>query len=131
MRGDLGQPRLLWQRSAILLAVHRERTHNITLGGENRGRPTSAQSANLCQLAIISPKRVGHHIRHNDWPSRIHGSATRTIAWSDRRAVHRFHISLRQIRRRAVTHLFAIAVEEKNGTSPSFRLTFHEENKAG
>ena len=39
--------------------------------------------------------------------------------------------SFRKIRRRAMTHMFPIAVQKEDGTTQSFRLTFHEENKAG
>ena len=131
MRGDLGQPGLFRQRSAIFFAVHRKRTQHITLRRENRGRPTGAESANLCQLSIIGPERICHHVGHHHWSPPVHGGATRTVARSDRRTVYRLYISFRQIWRRAVTHMFAVAVQEKNGTTQSFRLAFHEKNKAG
>src|SRR5207244_7091110 len=39
-------------------------------------------------------------------------------------------ISFSQIWRRAVTHMFTVAVQKKNGTTQSFRLAFHEKNEA-
>src|SRR5205807_2476853 len=123
-------PGLFWQRSAVFFAIHRKRTQHITLRRENRGRPTGAESANLCQLSIIGPKRIGHHVTHNHWSSPVHGSAAGTVARSDRRTVYRLHISFRQIWRCAVTHVFAVAVQKKNGTTQSFRLAFHQKNKA-
>ena len=68
----------------------------------------SSPSANPRKLAVISPKRIRHHIGHNDWASRVHGGATRTVARSDRRPVHRFHIRLRQIRCGAVTDMLVL-----------------------
>src|SRR5207247_3921253 len=57
--------------------------------------------------------------------------AAATIARPDRSPAYRSHITFRQIRRRAVTHVFSVAVQKKNGTTQSFRLAFHEKNKAG
>src|SRR5262249_16724320 len=130
MRGDLGQPRLLWPRAPFFLAIHRKRTQNVTLSGENWCRPTGAKSANPRQLAVISPKRVRHYIGHDDRSSPVHRSTAGTITRADRSAVHRFHISLWQIRCRAMTHMFAVSIQKENRTTQSFRLTFHEKNKA-
>src|SRR5206468_6296687 len=103
MGGDFCQPHFLRLRSAGFLAIHGERTQDIALPRNDWGRPTGAQSANLRKLTIISPERICHHVSHDYGPARVHGSATGTVAWSDRRAIYRFHISFRQIRRRAVT----------------------------
>src|SRR6266481_6362920 len=131
MRGDLCQPCFLRLRSARFLAIHGERTQDLALPRKDRGRPAGTQSTNLSKLTIISPERICHNIGHHHWSSRVHGSATGTVAWSDRCAIYRFHISFGEIRRRAMTHMFPIPVQKKNGTTQSFRLAFHEKNKGG
>src|SRR4029077_18350675 len=83
------------------------------------------------QLAIISPKRICHHIGHHDGSAGEHGGAAGTVPWPDRCAIYRFHISFGQIWRGAMTHMFPIAVQKENRTTQSFRLAFHEKNKAG
>src|SRR5581483_2817212 len=119
VRGNLGEPVLFWKRAAIFFTIHRERTQNSALRRENGCGPTSLQSTDLCKLPVIGPKRIGHDIGYHNRAPPVHRRAARAVAWSDWRPVHRFHVRFRQMRRRAMTHMFAIAVEEKNRTAQS------------
>src|SRR5262249_32294108 len=130
MCGDLCEPRFFRPRATCFLAIHRKRTQHLALRRKNWTRPAGAKSANFCELAIIGPERIGHDVGHNNWLACEHGGATGTVARPDRRAVYCFHISFGQIRRCAVTHMLPITVQEKDGTTQSFCLFFHEKNQA-
>ena len=129
--GDLSQPRFLGPRSSLFLAIHRERTQDLTFRRQNRSRPAGAQSANLRQSAIISPERIGQHIGYHHRPAGIHGGTAGTVTRSDRGAINRFDISFGQIWRCAVTNTFAVTIQKEDGAAQSFGLLFHEKNKAG
>src|SRR4029077_10895986 len=103
MCGDLREPRFFGLRSTCFLAIHRKRTQNLALRRKNRSRPTGAKAANLRELTIIPPERIGHDVSHDDWLACEHRSAAGTVAWPDWRPVHFFHISFGKIRRRAMT----------------------------
>ena len=49
--------------------------------------------------------------------------------WSNRSAVDRLHIDVRNIRRRAVLDVDAIATQKQDGTTQSLGLTFHQQDK--
>src|SRR4029077_19178866 len=65
MCGDLREPRFFRLRSTRFLAIHRKRTQYLALRRKDRTRPAGAKSANLRELTIISPERVGHHVSHD------------------------------------------------------------------
>ena len=68
VRGDLGQSCFFCVGTALFLPIHCKRSKDITFWREDRRRPTCAQTANLRQMAVISPKRIGHHIGHHHRP---------------------------------------------------------------
>src|SRR4029079_19056367 len=99
------------------LAIHRKGTQHRALRRKNRSGPAGAKSANLREIAIIPPERIGHDVSHNDWLACEHRSAAGTVAWPDRRAVYGFHVSFWQIWRRRGTHMLTVAIQEKDRTT--------------
>ena len=91
--GDFSQSCLLRPRSAFFLAIHRERTQHLALGRKNWGRPAGIQPGDPRKIAVIGPERVRHHVGHHHRLARVHGRAAGTVARSDRRSIHRFHVN--------------------------------------
>src|SRR4029077_6789438 len=116
--------------TARFLAIHREGTQDLAVWRENWGRPAGAQPADFRERSVVGPERIGQHIFYHDLLAQIHGCSAGAISWSDRRAIDRFHISLRQTWRCAVPHVLPVPIKEQEGTAQSIGLPFHKQDKA-
>src|SRR6185369_12358994 len=118
-------------RSLRLAVVHRKRPQHFSVPGKDRRRPARPQARQFRELAIVFPKWIGEHVRHDYGLATIHRSAAGTILWSNRSAVDSLYVNLGQAWRRAVTNVFSVLAELQHRANHSFRLRLNQRYQTG
>jgi hypothetical protein len=103
------------------VVIHGERAQDCAVVGYDRRGPASLETVAKGKIAVISPKRILGNVRHDDLASRESRSPAGTDGRSDRHAIDRLGIYLREAGRRTMAQVESVTIEKQNGTARPWR----------